>query len=128
MPLCSSATRQRDFGEPVLTDVTWYKAAALSRAFAEQKQILVLTTLAKKPEIRSEAYSEVLKGLQTEIGAVTEIRETNSATPWKNHLSMVSDGSNTLGWIAITDSKPADFIIEFLGGAQLYGNRVLKDK
>ena len=54
-----------------------------------------------------------------------EIREANRASPLFQHLSAVSEGIVALGWIV--EPRPADFIGDILGGAQYYGNKVLKD-
>lgn len=39
---------------------------------------------------------------------------------------MVSDGVGTLGWVTM-DTKPADVVAELFGGAQMWGNKVLKE-
>lgn len=59
------------------------------------------------------------------MSTVDEIRETNRASPLFKHLSAVSEGIVALGWIM--ETRPADFIGDILGGAQYYGNMVLKD-
>ena len=69
---------------------------------------------------------EILKDLQQEMQRVTEAREANRDAKLKDHVSMVGDGIGALSWVAI-DPKPADFVSEVLGGAQFYGNRVLKE-
>ena len=38
---------------------------------------------------------------------------------------MVADGVATLGWVAV-EYKPADYAAELFGGAQMSGNKVLK--
>lgn len=43
----------------------------------------------------------------------------------KDHLAMVGEGISALQWL-IMESKPADYVGEVIGGAQMYGNRVLK--
>ena len=69
---------------------------------------------------------EVLKGLQSTMGAVNDIREANRGSPVFNHLTTVSEGVAVLGWITI-DPKPANYITDTLGSAEFYGNRVLKE-
>jgi hypothetical protein len=56
---------------------------------------------------------------------VDELREANRPSPLFAHLSAISEGIVALGWIV--ESRPADFVTDTLGGAQFYGNRVLKE-
>lgn len=102
------------------------QSAAVLRAFAAERGFLIVTTKAKKPEIQSPAYMEILKELQSEMGSVNDIREANRGTPVFNHLTTVSEGIAVLGWITI-DPKPADYIKDMLGTAQYHGNRVLTE-
>lgn len=106
--------------------MTAYQSAALLRAFAAQRKFLLVTTKAKKPDIQSPAYMEVLKELQSTMGSVNDIREANRGSPVFNHLTTVSEGVAVLGWITM-DPKPANFITDALGSAEFYGNRVLKE-
>ena len=69
---------------------------------------------------------EILKELQSMMGAVNDIREANRASPLFTHLTTVSEGIAVLGWITI-DPKPADYVSEVLSSAQFYGNRIIKE-
>ena len=69
---------------------------------------------------------EILKELQSTMGAVNDIREANRASPLFPHLTTVSEGIAVLGWITI-EPKPADFVTEVLDSAKFYGNRIIKD-
>ena len=69
---------------------------------------------------------EILKELQSMMGAVNDIREANRASPLFTHLTTVSEGIAVLGWITI-DPKPAEYVTEVLGSAQFYGNRIIKE-
>ena len=69
---------------------------------------------------------EILKELQTMIGAVNDIRVANRGVPLYNHLTTVSEGVAMLGWIAM-EPKPADYVTETLSSAQYHGNRVLRE-
>ena len=40
----------------------------------------------------SPAFSELIKDLQQEMGTVTEIKDSNRASPFKDHLNMVAEG------------------------------------
>lgn len=96
-------------------------------AFEAQRQFLVITTKAKKPDMNSQVYMDTLKDIQEEMTKVDEIREKNRASPQKDHLAMVADGVGALAWVTI-DPKPAEYVVELFGGAQMYGNKVLKDQ
>ena len=102
------------------------KSAAVLRSFAAQRKFLIVTTKAKKPDIQSPGYMEILKELQSMMGAVSDIREANRTSPFSNHLTTVSEGIAVLGWITI-DPKPAAYIGDMMGSAQYYGNRVIKE-
>lgn len=108
---------------PSLT-VTIAQAAAVLRSFAAERKFLIITTKAKKPDIQSPVYMEILKELQSMMGAVNDIREANRASALFTHLTTVSEGITMLGWITV-EPKPIDFVGEVLNGAQFYGNRVI---
>jgi adenylyl cyclase-associated protein len=74
----------------------------------------------------SPLYMETLKDIQHTMTAVDDIRQGNRASPLKDHLAMVADGAGSMAWVTI-EPKPADFIAELFGGAQMYGNKVLKE-
>lgn len=57
--------------------------------------------------------------------AVDEIRMSNRPSPLFTHLSAVAEGILALAWIV--EKRPADFVSDTLGGAQYYGNKVLKE-
>ena len=69
---------------------------------------------------------EILKELQSMMGAVNDIREGNRGSPQFTHLTTVSEGIAVLGWITI-DPKPAEYVSEVLSSAQFYGNRIIKE-
>ncbi len=87
---------------------------------------MIVTTKAKKPDIQSPIYMEILKELQSMMGAVGDIREANRASPLFGHLTTVSEGIAMLGWITI-DPKPMDYVNETLGFAQYPGNRIIRE-
>ena len=84
----------------------------------------MITTKSKRPDIASAVYMEILKELQSMMGAVNDIREANRGSPLFTHLTTVSEGIAVLGWITI-DPKPFDYVSEMLGSAQFYGNRII---
>lgn len=73
----------------------------------------------------SAGFSELIKDLQQDMGSVGDVRDTNRASQMKDHMAMVGEGIGALQWL-IMDGKSADFVGEVIGGAQMYGNRVLK--
>lgn len=91
---------------------------------------MLVATKAKKPDVQSASYMEILTELQHEMGAVSDIREANRASPLFNHLTTVTEGIQALAWITI-DPKPATYISDTIPSAQFYGDRILvsyKDK
>lgn len=94
----------------------------MAQAFAAERTYLYVTSKAKKP---SPQPPELLTELHTRTGTVDELRETNRASPLFTHLSAISEGIVALGWIV--ETKPVDFVRGILGGAQYYGNKILKD-
>lgn len=102
------------------------QAAAVAKAFGDQRRFILTTTRAKKPDLQSpETFTDLLKDLQQDMGAVGDVRDNNRASAMKEHLAMVSEGIGALQWL-LMDGKPAEYIGEVLGGSQMYGNRVLK--
>lgn len=101
------------------------QARAVKQAAADQRQFLLVSTKAKKPDMASPAFSELIKDLQQRMTEVTDIKDNNRDLTFKDHLSMVGEGVSSLQWL-VMDGKPADFVGEILGGAQLFGNRILK--
>ncbi|KAI7159023.1 adenylate cyclase-associated protein [Hortaea werneckii] len=101
------------------------QASAVAKAFADQRRFLLTTTRAKKPDLQSPAtFNDLLKDLQQDMGAVGDIRDSNRASPLKDHLAMAGEGIGALQWL-LMEGKPGDFVGEIIGGAQMYGNRVL---
>lgn len=92
------------------------------QAFEAERTYLLVATKAKKP---SSQPPELLTDLHRLLGTVDEIREANRPSPFFVHLSAIAEGIVALGWIV--ESRPADFVTDTLGGAQFYGNRVLKE-
>ena len=73
----------------------------------------------------SDEYMDILKDTQDKMMAVINIRLDNRASPLIDNLAMVADSAETLGWVTL-DEKPADYVAELFGGAQMYGNKVLR--
>ena len=60
------------------------------------------------------------------MGVVGDIREANRASPYFNHLTMISESIGMLAWITI-DQGPADHIRDTFDTAQYFGNTVIKN-
>lgn len=102
------------------------QASSVAKAFADQRRFLLVTTKAKKPDMQSpQTFKDLLQDLQQDMGSVGDIRDSHRSSPMKEHLAMVGEGIGALQWL-LMDGKPADFVGEIIGGAQMYGNRVLK--
>ncbi|KAK5175170.1 suppressor of rasval19 [Saxophila tyrrhenica] len=100
------------------------QASSVASAFADQRRFLLTTTKAKKPDPQSSAFMDLLSDLQQDMGAVGDIRDSNRGSPVKEHLAMVGEGITALQWL-VMDGKPNDYVGEVIGGAEMYGNRVL---
>lgn len=101
------------------------QAEAVAKGFADQRRFLLVTTKAKRPDPSSQTFMDLLKDLQQDLGTAGDIKDSNRASPMKEHLAMVAEGISTLQWL-VMDGKPADVVGEMIGGAEMYGNRVLK--
>ena len=86
----------------------------------------MITTKAKKPDMMSASYMELLRPLQDELQAVSTIRDRNRGSPLFNQLSTVSESISVLAWVTV-DTKPFKHVEESLGSAKYWGNRVVKD-
>lgn len=102
------------------------QAAAVYRACMAHRQYLLVATEAKKPDMTSPPFSELIKDLQQEMSNVNDVRENNRGSKFANQLAMVSEGMGALQWI-VFEGNPTEYVGEVIGGVQLYGNRVLKE-
>lgn len=104
------------------------QSKAVQQAFAAQRQFLFIANKAKKPDDRT--LMELLKDLQASMEKTDEFRQSNRDPALKDPLSMVADGVGSLGWVTIGAGggmKSHEYINELVGGAQMYGNKVLKE-
>ncbi|TGZ82887.1 hypothetical protein EX30DRAFT_316737 [Ascodesmis nigricans] len=103
------------------------QAKAVEACYTEQRKFLAITTKAKKPEMGSQIFTDLVSGMQAQMTEVSNIREANRADKdVYNHLSTVSEGIPGLAWVTV-DGKPADFVGEMVGAAKYYGNKVLSE-
>lgn len=89
------------------------------------RQFLIMSTKAKKPDQNSPRFPELISDLQRVMTEVIDTKDNNRDPSVKDHLSMVAEGVTALQWL-VMDTKPADYVGDVLGGAQFYGNRILK--
>lgn len=100
----------------------------MKQAFTAQRQFLLVATKAKKPDIPS--WMEALQDLQKAMHAVESVKAENREATLRDPLTMVTDAVGALAWVTLDESqglKPRDQILELLGGAQMYGNKVLRE-
>ncbi|KIV84065.1 hypothetical protein PV11_06039 [Exophiala sideris] len=98
------------------------QAKAVKEAFEAERTYLLVASKAKKPDPQP---PELMTELHRHTSSVDEIREANRPSPLFTHLSAVSEGIVALGWIV--EKRPGDFVTDTLGGAQYYGNKILKE-
>ena len=103
----------------------WLQADGVEKAFGHQRQFLVVTTKCKKPEQSSKEFMDLLADLQQDMSAVADIKDSHRGSEMKEQLAMVGEGMGAFQWLVVP-SKPADYVGDVIGGAQMYGNRVLK--
>lgn len=104
------------------------QAQEVVKAFQGQRTFLLISTKAKKPDMAGAAFMDLVKPITDHMTKADDIRQSNRASPQKDHLAMVADGVGALGWITMERSpKPADYVQDLFGGAQMYGNKVLKE-
>lgn len=112
----------------MLGEVIEGQSKAVQQGFAAQRQYIFIANKAKKPD--DHTLMSFVKDLQASIEKADEIRQHNREAALKDPLSLVADGVGSLGWIGIPSGggmKPVDYIKELFGGAQMYGNKVLKE-
>jgi adenylyl cyclase-associated protein len=112
----------------MLGEVVEGQSKAVQQAFAAQRQYIFIANKAKKPDDRT--IMELLKDLQASMEKTDEFKQHNREAALKDPLTMVADGVGCLGWITISSGssmKPHEHIKELFGGAQIYGNKVLKE-
>lgn len=78
----------------------------------------------KQPD--GKGLQELIKPLQTELAAITALKDKNRPSPLFAHLSMVADGIPALGWVVVAPT-PGPYINDMKDAAQFYANRVIKD-
>jgi len=104
------------------------QAAKALQGFQAQRQFLLITTRAKKPDLTGSemsVYQDLLKPINESLMAVTNIKESNRGSAVFDNLSAVSEGIMVLAWVTV-ENRPYKHVEDALGSAQFFGNRVLK--
>jgi len=105
------------------------QAAKVVGGFQEQRKFLLITTKSKKPDMNGSemsAYQDLLRPINDALLAVSDIRDESRGSPVFNQLSAVAEGFMVSAWVTV-DSRPYKHVEEYLGSAQFFGNRVLKE-
>ncbi|KAF3184078.1 hypothetical protein TWF751_000082 [Orbilia oligospora] len=108
--------------DPLLAE----QAKFVRQGFQAQRLFLLVSTKARKPDIASKEYLDLIKDMQSYMNSVNEHREAHRAGTLQSHLSMVSEAVPALAWVTL-DTKPAEFVTEMANAGQFYGNRVIKE-
>ena len=105
------------------------QAADVMAGFKAQRKFLLITTKSVRPDLQGAdmaLYQDLLKPINDSLMAVTELKEANRSDPMYTQLSAVADGIMVLAWVTVSH-KPFTHVEEFLGSAQFFGNRVIKE-
>ncbi|KFY66808.1 hypothetical protein V496_01912 [Pseudogymnoascus sp. VKM F-4515 (FW-2607)] len=102
------------------------QAARVAKVFQNERTLLLISTMSKKPEPAGSDYMELLKPLQQEIRTVIDVKDANRGSEVSNQLSAVAESIGVIAWVTL-DNKPFKHVDESLGSAQYFGNRVLKE-
>lgn len=71
-------------------------------------------------------YQDLLKPINEALMEVSNIKDSNRGSPVFNQLSAVAEGFMVSAWVTV-DSRTYKHVEQYLGSAQFFGNRVLKD-
>ena len=88
------------------------------------KLVVGVALASQQPD--QKGLQELLKPLQTEIGAIVALKDNNRPSPFFSHLSMVAEGIPALGWVVVSPT-PGPYVNDMKDAAQFYANRVVKD-
>jgi len=72
-----------------------------------------------------DSFFAVIKPMQEACANVTAVKDASRAKPEYEHLNMVSQSIEVIGWFG-ADAKPHKQIEDGMGSAQYWGNRILK--
>jgi adenylyl cyclase-associated protein len=99
------------------------QSAAVAECFSEHRKILLVATKAKRPDMGSAEFSDLIKDMVKSSGVAITIKDDNFHTPLRFHLQMVEGGVWALNW-PFTPGNPADGVKEVIGSVKMFGNKV----
>ncbi|ELQ40478.1 adenylyl cyclase-associated protein [Pyricularia oryzae Y34] len=102
------------------------QAKLLSKGFQLQRQFLLMTTKAKKPDMNGSDQSlwqDLLKPMSEVIMSVQGIKDANRGSEFFNHLSTTAEAVMVLAWVTV-EPKPFKHVDVCMDSAQLFGNKV----
>ena len=94
--------------------------AMLDKAFAAQRDFLVMSSNSKKPG--DQQLQLLLKPTSDIIAEIQSFREKSRRSEFFNHLSAISESIPALGWVTVAPT-PAPFVKEMNDAGQFYTNR-----
>ena len=104
------------------------QAKHVKDAFTAQRQFLLASTKAEKPDIPT--WMDILQDFQKAIHKVESATQANREPALRDPIKMVADGVGALCWVTLDEEqgqKPHEQILELLGGSQIFGNKVLRE-
>lgn len=102
------------------------QAKLLSKGFRLQRQFLLMTTKAKKPDLNGSDQSlwqDLLKPMSEVIMSAQGIKDSSRGSEYFNHLSTGAEAAMVLAWVTV-EPKPFKHVEGCMDSAQLFGNKV----
>ncbi|TLD27098.1 hypothetical protein PspLS_04966 [Pyricularia sp. CBS 133598] len=102
------------------------QAKLLLKGFQLQRQFLLMSTKAKKPDMNGSDQSlwqDLLKPMSEVIMSVQGIKDANRGSEFFNHLSTTAEAVMVLAWVTV-EPKPFKHVDVCMDSAQLFGNKV----
>jgi adenylyl cyclase-associated protein len=103
------------------------QAAKVVEAFKEQRKFLLITTKAKKPDLKGSdmsVFQDLLKPTSTLMTVVGGIKDANRGDKLYNNLCTVAESMMALAWVTL-ETKPFKHVEESFASAQFWGNKIL---
>ncbi|KAL2267758.1 hypothetical protein VTJ83DRAFT_5035 [Remersonia thermophila] len=103
------------------------QAAKVLEAFKEERKFLLITTKAKKPDMKGadmSVFQDLVQPISKLMTVVGGLKDANRGDANYNNLATVAESMLALAWVTI-DIKPFKHVEESLAAAQFWGNKVL---
>lgn len=98
-------------------------AALFNEATTQLRNVILGATAAKKPD--QSGMMAFVKPLSDAMQAVVEYRNAHRGSKEWDHLSTVSEGVASFGWVCI-EPTPGPFAMQTRAGAEFYSNKLLR--